>query len=172
MMAFAMLGPERTNALPELWRMIIQNGHFQALSCLLLCGPEGIAVVLDQLHSINRLNLLVAVRALRMFQPQSRALMFRHVSAAETNPVHEAMRPRITALATHPDADIRHAVVAVLVNSEAEWCKPLVDRMLTDPSLSLVVQEELKQRAWWESYRATNLPPASPHRDGLVPRSS
>ncbi len=135
MMAFAMLA----NALPELRRLVIDKGYFQATGCLLLCGPEGASVVLDRLHSTNLTHLLVAVRALRSFHPQSRALMFRHVTADETSPVHEAMRPRITALASHPDADIRHAVVSVLVNSGVEWGRPLIDTLITDPSISAVV---------------------------------
>ncbi|MEQ2008070.1 MAG: hypothetical protein ABMA26_14835 [Limisphaerales bacterium] len=161
-MAFAMLGPERTNALPQLRRMVIEQGNHQAMSCLLLCGPEGAAVLLDQLHATNRTHLLVAVRALRNYQPQSRALMFRHVTAAEASPVHEAMRARITALAGHPDVDIRQAVAAVLVNSKVEWGRPLIDRLLTDPMLSASIHEDMKQLAWWEGYSATNSPPAKP----------
>lgn len=161
-MAFALLGPERTNALPELRRMVVEQGQWQAMSCLLLCGPEGVAVVLEQLQSTDVVRLHWAIGALSNFQPQSRVLIFRHVSAAETGPVYEAMRPRITALATHPDGDIRRTVASVLVHSGVEWGQPLIDQLLTDTNLSGAIQEEIKQRAWWESYRATNLPASMP----------
>lgn len=161
-MAFSLLGPERTNALPVLRRMVVEQGQWQAMSCLLLCGPEGVAVFLEQLQSTDVVRLHWAIGALSNFQPQSRVLIFRHVSAAETGPVYEAMRPRITALATHPDGDIRRTVASVLVHSGVEWGQPLIDQLLTDTNLVSAIHEELKQRAWWDSYRATNLPASKP----------
>lgn len=161
-MAFGLLGPERTNALPHLRRLAIEQGSRFAMDCLLLCGSEGPVVVLDQLNSSNRTHILASLRALNYFQPQSRALMLRHVTADEADLVHTAMRPRVTALAAHPDVDIRMAVASVLVNSAVAWGKPIIDGLLTDTNMSATIQEQLKQRAWWESYRATNLPASKP----------
>jgi hypothetical protein len=74
------------------------------------------------------------------------------------------MRTRVTALSGHPNLEIRRAVAIVLINSRVEWGQSLIARLLgdPDPSLAATIQEELKQQVWWESYRATSLPPAKP----------
>lgn len=106
--------------------------------------------------------MLAALASLAGFHPQSRKVIYRHVSEAEMTPVIAAMRPRFTALASHPDWEVRVVVARMAVNSGVEWGQPLIDQLLTDTNLVNAIQEEMKQRAWWESHRATNLPASKP----------